>query len=184
MFVSPLVSSASASADAAQPSKKTGLLAQLALTSHASVKFFLRSPPASRRKTRANYSTQPGVAPDPVPGRALVPDFKLEFMSKQSSTETDLPTPDEDFSPTLGLNRVASAALDFAMCDLVSLDSLPDIDQGIHVVSSHVRCRDISLSCPTLGAEAQTFCGGFSPASWDYLALQSSAYNQMSLSLF
>lgn len=111
-----------------QPSKKSGLLAQLALTSQASVKFFLRSPPQSRRKTR------PATAPDPLPGRALESDLKLEFMSKQSSTETELPTPDEDFSPTVGLNRVASAALDFAMCDLISLDSLPDIDQGTPMV--------------------------------------------------
>lgn len=131
---SSLVCSAAARADVVQPSKKSGLLAQLALTSQASVKFFLRSPPQSRRKTRADCSTRPTSAPDPLPGRALEPDLKLEFMSKQSSTETELPTPDEDFSPTVGLNRVASAALDFAMCDLISLDSLPDIDQGTPMV--------------------------------------------------
>lgn len=135
--------SASARADVVQPSKKTGLLAQLALTSQASVKFFLRSPPAARRKTQANCSTRPGMAPDPVPGRALGPNLKLEFTSKQSSTETELPTPDEDLPPTMGLNRVGSAALDFAICDLVSLDSLPDIDQGTHVVSCG--CRDLYL---------------------------------------
>lgn len=50
--------------------------------------------------------------------------------NNKQSFEMDL-TPDEDLSPTMGFNRSTSAALDFAICDLVSLDSIPDIDQGI-----------------------------------------------------
>ncbi|XP_076127168.1 membrane-associated phosphatidylinositol transfer protein 2-like isoform X1 [Alosa pseudoharengus] len=150
------IANTSARSDAVQPSKKSGLLAQLALTSQASVKFFLRSPPQSRRKAGANCSTILVTAPEPDPGHVLELDLKSEPMSKQSSIETELTTPDEDLSPTMGFGRLTSAALDFAMCDLTSLDSLPDIEQvaarwwGSKRLDFALYCPDALTAFPTI----------------------------------
>ncbi|XP_031426962.1 membrane-associated phosphatidylinositol transfer protein 2-like isoform X2 [Clupea harengus] len=165
------IANTSARSDAVQPSKKSGLLAQLALSSSqasakflssqaGSVRFFLRSPPLSRKRGVAkNCSTRPQVtAPDhPVPGHVLEPVLLKSEPALKLTSETEVWTPDEDLSPTAGFNRAGSAALDFAMCDLVSLDSsCPDLDQvaarwwGSKRLDFALYCPDALTAFPTV----------------------------------
>lgn len=89
-------------------SKKFGLLSQLALSSQN--KFFLKSPPISRKKAAA---AQAAESPDA--------DLAAELDSESS----------EGLSPTGQYENCLSAGLDFAISDLVSLDSQAEVDQGI-----------------------------------------------------
>lgn len=87
-------------------SKKFSLLSQLALSSQN--KFFLKSPPKSRKKRAAAAADQAAGAPE------------ADVVS-QLGSEAD--TNDFCLSP----------GLDSAICDLVSLDSQAEVDQGIFV---------------------------------------------------
>ncbi|XP_072520655.1 membrane-associated phosphatidylinositol transfer protein 2-like isoform X5 [Salminus brasiliensis] len=113
-------------------SKKSSLLAQLALTSQ---KLFPRSPsPKSYRKARSIFLPAPEL--DPAPD--LEPD-----------AETGPCSP-------LGFQRTNTASLDFAMCDLVSMDSQPDIEQvaarwwGTKRLDFALYCPDALTAFPTV----------------------------------
>lgn len=83
-------------------------MSQLALSSQN--KFFLKSPPISRKKAAA---AQAAESPDA--------DLAAELDSESS----------EGLSPTGQYENCLSAGLDFAISDLVSLDSQAEVDQGI-----------------------------------------------------
>ncbi|KAG7223513.1 hypothetical protein INR49_015506 [Caranx melampygus] len=91
-------------------SKKFSLLSQLALSSQN--KFFLKSPPKSRKKAKAG----------PTAGS---PDADL---AAELDGDTDSPT-SEGLSPTGQYENCPSAGLDCAISDLVSLDSQAEVDQ-------------------------------------------------------
>lgn len=91
-------------------SKKFSLLSQLALSSQN--KFFLRSPPKSRKKTEADHA-------------AGLPDANL-VAELDSEAETC-----DGLSPTGQFENCPSAGLDCAISDLVSLDSQAEVEQGI-----------------------------------------------------
>lgn len=91
-------------------SKKFSLLSQLALSSQT--KFFLKSPPKSRKKAEAGQA-------------AGFPDVHLA-AELDSEAETS-----EGQSPLGQYESCLSAGLDFAISDLVSLDSQAEVEQGI-----------------------------------------------------
>ena len=96
-------------------SKKVSLLSQLALSSQN--KFFLRSPPKSRR----NASPAPPPGPQELgAGRKQRPDPDLD-----AGTETN-----RSLSPSGTDEPCLSAGLENAMCDLISLDSQTEVDEG------------------------------------------------------
>ncbi|XP_017571773.1 membrane-associated phosphatidylinositol transfer protein 2-like isoform X2 [Pygocentrus nattereri] len=106
--------------------KKSSLLAQLALTSQ---KFFPRSlSPKSHRKEKSVFLPSPDLDPD-----------------AEASP----------YSP-LGFQRTNTASLDFAMCDLVSMDSQPDIDEvaarwwGTKRLDFALYCPDALTAFPTV----------------------------------
>ncbi|KAI4878952.1 hypothetical protein NFI96_014450 [Prochilodus magdalenae] len=108
--------------------KKSSLLAQLALTSQ---KFFPRSPsPKAHRKDKSVFLP----APDPD----LEPDAEAGPCSP------------------LGFQRTNTASLDFAMCDLVSMDSQPDIEEvaarwwGTKRLDFALYCPDALTAFPTV----------------------------------
>lgn len=88
----------------------SSLLSQLALTSQN--KFFLKSPPKARKKAAA------GQAAD-SPDADLVMVLDVEADSSFS------------LSPTSQYANIPSAGLESAICDLVSLDSQAEVEQGI-----------------------------------------------------
>ena len=92
-------------------SKKFSLLSQLALTSQN--KFFLKSPPKSRKK--AAKAGQAAGSPDA--------DLVAELDGEAETSEALSPI--DQYEPCL------SAGLDCAISDLVSLDSQAEVDQGI-----------------------------------------------------
>ncbi|XP_035381870.1 membrane-associated phosphatidylinositol transfer protein 2-like isoform X1 [Electrophorus electricus] len=107
-------------------SKKSSLLAQLALTSQ---KFFPRSPsPKLHRKVKNLHLPAPEIEPD-----------------AEASP----------YSP-LGFQRTNTASLDFAMCELVSIDSQPDIEQvaarwwGTKRLDFALYCPDALTAFPTI----------------------------------
>ncbi|XP_068559251.1 membrane-associated phosphatidylinositol transfer protein 2-like isoform X8 [Cebidichthys violaceus] len=114
-------------------SKKFSLLSQLALSSQT--KFFLKSPPKSRKKAKA----------DPAEGS---PDAELvaELDSEAS----------ESLSPTSQYDNCPSAGLDCAISDLVSLDSQAEVDQvaarwwGTKRLDFALYCPDALTAFPTV----------------------------------
>jgi len=91
-------------------SKRFSLLSHLALSSQN--KFFLKSPPKSRKKMEAGQ-----VAGSPDADVVSEPDDEADSI--------------EGLSPTCQYENCPSAGLDYAICDLVSLDSQAEVDQGI-----------------------------------------------------
>lgn len=85
-------------------------MSQLALSSQT--KFFLRSPPKSRKKVKADQATG-------SPDADLVAELECQ-------AETC-----EGLSPTGRYGNCQSPGLDFAISDLVSLDSQAEVEQGI-----------------------------------------------------
>ncbi|XP_066509614.1 membrane-associated phosphatidylinositol transfer protein 2-like isoform X2 [Hoplias malabaricus] len=123
---------ANTNASQVNKSKKSSLLAQLALTSQ---KFFPRSPsPKLHRKDKNIFLPAPELDPAPDLG------------------------PDAETGPCspLGFQRTNTASLDFAMCDLVSMDSQPDIDQvaarwwGTKRLDFALYCPDALTAFPTV----------------------------------
>ncbi|XP_027129492.1 membrane-associated phosphatidylinositol transfer protein 2 isoform X3 [Larimichthys crocea] len=114
-------------------SKKFGLLSQLALSSQN--KFFLKSPPISRKKAAA---AQAAESPDA--------DLAAELDSESS----------EGLSPTGQYENCLSAGLDFAISDLVSLDSQAEVDQvaarwwGTKRLDFALYCPDALTAFPTV----------------------------------
>ncbi|XP_056149588.1 membrane-associated phosphatidylinositol transfer protein 2-like isoform X1 [Lampris incognitus] len=106
--------------------KKFSLLSQLALSSPN--KLFVRSPPKSRRKAESNQV--PG-SPETDPGNDLVGEFVAEASE----------------GPSRQFERYLSAGLDYAISDLVSLDSQAEVEQ----VASRwwgTKRMDFALYCP------------------------------------
>lgn len=91
-------------------SKKLSLLSQLALSSQN--KFFLKSPPKTRKKAGADQA-------------AGFPDANVA-AELDSEAETC-----DGLSPTGQYESCPSAGLDSAISDLVSLDSQAEVEQGI-----------------------------------------------------
>ncbi|KAJ3603995.1 hypothetical protein NHX12_028736 [Muraenolepis orangiensis] len=117
-------------------SKTFSLLSQLALTSQN--KFFLRSPPKSRRKDRVKGPP----APDPSHVLASSPHPEEEAC--------------EGMSPTSQFEPCHSAGLDHAISDLVSLDSQAEVDQvaarwwGTKRMDFALYCPDALTAFPTV----------------------------------
>ncbi|TKS78659.1 Membrane-associated phosphatidylinositol transfer protein 2 [Collichthys lucidus] len=115
-------------------SKKFGLLSQLALSSQN--KFFLKSPPISRKKAAA--AGQAAGSPDA--------DLAAELDSESS----------EGLSPSGQYENCLSAGLDFAISDLVSLDSQAEVDQvaarwwGTKRLDFALYCPDALTAFPTV----------------------------------
>ncbi|XP_065807702.1 membrane-associated phosphatidylinositol transfer protein 2 isoform X4 [Labrus bergylta] len=114
-------------------SKKVGLLAQLALSSQS--KFSLKSPPKSRKKADAGRAAGP-------------PDADLEAELDSESPET--------LGPIGQYENCLSAGLDFAISDLVSLDSQAEVDQvaarwwGTKRLDFALYCPDALTAFPTV----------------------------------
>ncbi|XP_060895211.1 membrane-associated phosphatidylinositol transfer protein 2-like isoform X3 [Labrus mixtus] len=114
-------------------SKKVGLLAQLALSSPS--KFFLKSPPNLRKKADAGRAAGP-------------PDADLEAELDSESSET--------LGPIGQYENCLSAGLDFAISDLVSLDSQAEVDQvaarwwGTKRLDFALYCPDALTAFPTV----------------------------------
>ncbi|XP_061585187.1 membrane-associated phosphatidylinositol transfer protein 2-like isoform X3 [Cololabis saira] len=119
---------ANTKSDQINQSKKFSLLSQLALSSQN--KFFLKSPPKSRKKAAAGQA-------------ATYPDVRLV-------AELD----DADCSG--GLSPCLSAGLDHAICDLVSLDSQAEVEQvaarwwGTKRLDFALYCPDALTAFPTV----------------------------------
>ncbi|XP_062307781.1 membrane-associated phosphatidylinositol transfer protein 2-like isoform X4 [Osmerus eperlanus] len=122
-------------------SKKVSLLSQLALSSQN--KFFLRSPPKSRRNA--------GPAPPPVPRepgtrRKQQPDPDLDAGSETNGR----------LSPWGTDEPCLSAGLENAMCDLISLDSQTEVDEvaarwwGTKRMDFALYCPDALTAFPTV----------------------------------
>ncbi|KAM9810309.1 membrane-associated phosphatidylinositol transfer protein 2-like [Neosynchiropus ocellatus] len=113
-------------------SKSFSLLSQLALSSQN--KFFLKSPPKSRKKAAV-----PAVPDEADPVEVL---------------ECD-PTCD-DLSPSAQYENCPSAGLDSAICDLVSLDSQAEVEQvaarwwGTKRLDFALYCPDALTAFPTV----------------------------------
>ncbi|XP_053726039.1 membrane-associated phosphatidylinositol transfer protein 2-like isoform X3 [Synchiropus splendidus] len=114
-------------------SKSFSLLSQLALTSQN--KFFLKSPPKSRKK-----AVVPAVPDEADPVEVL---------------ECDPETCD-DLSPSAQYENCPSAGLDSAICDLVSLDSQAEVEQvaarwwGTKRLDFALYCPDALTAFPTV----------------------------------
>ncbi|XP_046872615.1 membrane-associated phosphatidylinositol transfer protein 2 isoform X3 [Hypomesus transpacificus] len=122
-------------------SKKVSLLSQLALSSQN--KFFLRSPPKSRR----NASPAPPPGPQELgAGRKQRPDPDLD-----AGTETN-----RSLSPSGTDEPCLSAGLENAMCDLISLDSQTEVDEvaarwwGTKRMDFALYCPDALTAFPTV----------------------------------
>ncbi|KAK5871507.1 hypothetical protein PBY51_004387 [Eleginops maclovinus] len=116
-------------------SKKFGLLSQLALSSQN--KFFPKTPPKSRKK----------VESDDAEGS---PDADLEA---EQDSEADS---SENINPSGKYENCLSPGLDFAICDLVSLDSQAEVDQvaarwwGTKRLDFALYCPDALTAFPTV----------------------------------
>ncbi|XP_018524032.1 membrane-associated phosphatidylinositol transfer protein 2 isoform X2 [Lates calcarifer] len=116
-------------------SKKFSLLSQLALSSQN--KFFLKSPPKSRKKAVAGQAAE---SPDADLGAEL-------------DGEADC---SEGLSPTGQYENCLSAGLDCAISDLVSLDSQAEVDQvaarwwGTKRLDFALYCPDALTAFPTV----------------------------------
>ncbi|XP_073321985.1 membrane-associated phosphatidylinositol transfer protein 2-like isoform X1 [Pagrus major] len=116
-------------------SKKLSLLSQLALSSQT--KFFLKSPPKSRKKAEAGQA--PG-SPDA--------DLAAELDSEAETSEGQ--------SPIGQYENCLSAGLDFAISDLVSLDSQAEVEQvaarwwGTKRLDFALYCPDALTAFPTV----------------------------------
>ncbi|AWP07143.1 putative membrane-associated phosphatidylinositol transfer protein 2-like [Scophthalmus maximus] len=116
-------------------SKKISLLSQLALSSQN--KFFLRSPPKSRKKSKAGQAAGP-------------PDADL---MAELDAETDTR---EGLSPIGQYENCLSAGLDCAISDLVSMDSQAEVDQvaarwwGTKRLDFALYCPDALTAFPTV----------------------------------
>ncbi|KAM8865452.1 membrane-associated phosphatidylinositol transfer protein 2-like isoform 1-T3 [Synchiropus picturatus] len=114
-------------------SKSFSLLSQLALSSQN--KFFLKSPPKSRKK-----AVVPAVPDEADPVEVL---------------ECDPETCD-DLSPSAQYENCPSAGLDSAICDLVSLDSQAEVEQvaarwwGTKRLDFALYCPDALTAFPTV----------------------------------
>ncbi|XP_042344045.1 membrane-associated phosphatidylinositol transfer protein 2-like isoform X1 [Plectropomus leopardus] len=114
-------------------SKKFSLLSQLALSSQN--KFFLKSPPKSRKKAAAG---QAAGSPD-------------AYLVAELDGDTS-----EALSPTGQYENCLSAGLDFAISDLVSLDSQAEVDQvaarwwGTKRLDFALYCPDALTAFPTV----------------------------------
>ncbi|KAM7017980.1 membrane-associated phosphatidylinositol transfer protein 2-like isoform 2-T3 [Tautogolabrus adspersus] len=112
-------------------SKKFGLLSQLALSSQ----FLLKSPPKSRKKADAGRAAGPPDA-----------DLEAELESETS----------EYLSPIGQYENCLSPGLDFAISDLVSLDSQAEVDQvaarwwGTKRLDFALYCPDALTAFPTV----------------------------------
>lgn len=122
-------------------SKKVSLLSQLALSSQN--KFFLKSPPKSRKKTGDGKAAG-------SPDADLVPELDRE-------AETS-----EGLNPHGQYENCLSAGLDCAISDLVSLDSQAEVEQGIFLREGtceiNVRLQFFSLRCAILCKNPKTHC--------------------------
>lgn len=112
-------------------SKKFSLLSQLALSSQN--KFFLKSPPKSRKKVKAGQA-------------AGSPDADLVAELDGEAETSEALSPIGQYEPCL------SAGLDCAISDLVSLDSQAEVDQGIFLPlrEINVRLQLFSVLCSLL----------------------------------
>ncbi|XP_071339102.1 membrane-associated phosphatidylinositol transfer protein 2-like isoform X2 [Trachinotus anak] len=116
-------------------SKKFSLLSQLALSSQN--KFFLKSPPKSRKKAKAG---QAAGSPDA--------DLVAELDGEADSSE--------GLSPTGQYENCLSAGLDCAISDLVSLDSQAEVEQvaarwwGTKRLDFALYCPDALTAFPTV----------------------------------
>ncbi|XP_062273004.1 membrane-associated phosphatidylinositol transfer protein 2-like isoform X1 [Scomber scombrus] len=116
-------------------SKKFSLLSQLALSSQN--KFFLKSPPKSRKKAVANQAAG-------FPAANLVAEL-------DSEAETC-----DGLSPTGQYENCLSAGLDSAICDLISLDSQAEVEQvaarwwGTKRLDFALYCPDALTAFPTV----------------------------------
>lgn len=113
-------------------SKKYSLLSLLALSSQN--KFFLKTPPTSRKETKACQAAGSSDA----------------YVAAELDDEADSSEP---LSPTCQYENYR-AGLDFAISDLVSLDSQAEVDQGIFIrkgaTEISVRLRLSSMCCSVL----------------------------------
>lgn len=116
-----LSSSPIAKSEQINQTRMSSLLSQLALTSQN--KFFLKSPPKARKKAEAGRTAD-------CPDADLVMELDVEA--------------DSNDSPISQYANIPSAGLDSAICDLVSLDSQAEVEQGIfknnHSEASGVFC--------------------------------------------
>ncbi|KAM4576401.1 membrane-associated phosphatidylinositol transfer protein 2-like isoform 1-T2 [Odontesthes bonariensis] len=116
-------------------SKRFSLLSHLALSSQN--KFFLKSPPKSRKKMEAGQ-----VAGSPDADLVSEPDDEADSI--------------ESLSPTCQYENCPSAGLDCAICDLVSLDSQAEVDQvaarwwGTKRLDFALYCPDALTAFPTV----------------------------------
>lgn len=113
-------------------SKKYSLLSLLALSSQN--KFFLKTPPTSRKETKACQAAGSSDA----------------CVAAELDDEADS---SESLSPTSQYENYR-AGLDYAISDLVSLDSQAEVDQGIFIRNGAteigVRLRVSALFCATV----------------------------------
>ncbi|XP_068594872.1 membrane-associated phosphatidylinositol transfer protein 2 [Brachionichthys hirsutus] len=117
------------------PSKGFSLLSQLALSPQN--KFFLKSPPKSRKKAVA----------DEVAGSSDA-DLAAELRSEAETSEGQIPTGQYE--------NCLSPGLDSAICDLVSLDSQTEVEQvaarwwGTKRLDFALYCPDALTAFPTV----------------------------------
>ncbi|KAM8760381.1 membrane-associated phosphatidylinositol transfer protein 2-like isoform 4-T6 [Acanthopagrus schlegelii] len=116
-------------------SKKFSLLSQLALSSQT--KFFLKSPPKSRKKAGAGQATG----------------FPDAHLAAELDSEAEA---SEGQSPLGQYENCLSAGLDFAISDLVSLDSQAEVEQvaarwwGTKRLDFALYCPDALTAFPTV----------------------------------
>lgn len=124
---SPLI----AKSDQIKQTRISSLLSQLALSSQN--KFFLKSPPKAKKKPALGLAEGSSDA-----------DLVIELDAEADSSES--------LSPTSQYENVPSALLDCAICDLVSLDSQAEVEQGIFLMSGKItaRLQVFSVCCSTL----------------------------------
>ncbi|XP_028851440.1 membrane-associated phosphatidylinositol transfer protein 2-like isoform X3 [Denticeps clupeoides] len=132
---------------------KKSLLSHLALPH----KFFLRSPPLSRREPEGGAALpRSKTAPDLAAANGLsLTRARQAEPPPRVVLELDLP-PDGDLSPPATFQRSVSTSLDLAMCDLVSIDSHPDVSQvaarwwGSKRLDFALYCPDALTAFPTV----------------------------------
>nr|XP_057926094.1 membrane-associated phosphatidylinositol transfer protein 2-like isoform X3 [Doryrhamphus excisus] len=119
-------------------SKRVGLLSQLALSSQS--KFFLKSPPKSRKKQKAKQALPESPEKD-------------HHAAELDWTETETYG---GLNPAGQYDTMLSPGLDFAICDLVSLDSQAEVDQvaarwwGTKRMDFALYCPDALTAFPTV----------------------------------
>ena len=127
-------------------SKKFGLLSQLALSSQT--KFFLKSPPKSRKK--AGAVLQAAGSSDA--------DLAAELEAEADTNET--------LSPIGQYDNCLSAGLDCAISELAKLDSQAEVEQGIFLMEGtseiNVKLQVFSVCCSVLCPKSKNVCFGCS----------------------